>query len=55
MKKYVIVAYPECDEGYLPHKEKIIYAENHVEAERKAWKEFPEYHQIGAYAQEDGE
>ena len=52
MKKYVIVAYPECDEGYLPRQEKIIEARSHAEAERVAWREFPEYHEIGAFEME---
>lgn len=49
MKKYVIVAYPESDEGYLPRQEKTIYAKDHDEAQAKAWREFPEYHQVGAF------
>lgn len=53
MKKWTIVAYPECDEGYLPRKEKVIYARDHTEAERIAWREFPEYHEIGAYEVEE--
>ena len=48
-KKWTIVAYPECDEGYLPRKEQIIYAINHDEAMRIAWRTFPEYHEVGAY------
>lgn len=48
-KKWTIVAYPECDEGYLPRKEQIIYADNHDEAMRIAWRSFPEYHEVGAY------
>ena len=49
MKKFVIVAYSECEERYLPRQEKIIHAKDHAEAERIAWKTFPEYHEIGAY------
>jgi hypothetical protein len=49
MPKFVIVAYPECDEGYLPRKEKTITARDHAEAERIAWREFPEYHEVGAF------
>ena len=48
-KKWTIVAYPERDEGYLPRKEEIVYAENHDEAMRIAWRVFPEYHEVGAY------
>lgn len=55
MKKWTIVAYPECDEGYLPRKEKVIYARDHAEAERIAFREFPEYHEVGAYEMEEEE
>jgi hypothetical protein len=48
-KKWTIVAYPESDEGYLPRKEEIIYANDHDEAMRIAWRTFPEYHEVGAY------
>jgi hypothetical protein len=51
-KKWTIVAYPECDEGYLPRKEQIIYANDHDEAMRIAWRTFPEYHEVGAYEME---
>ena len=51
-KKWTIVAYPECDEGYLPRKEQIIYADDHDEAMRIAWRTFPEYHEVGAYEME---
>lgn len=53
MKKYEIVAYPECDEGYLPRQEKIIYAKDWDDAIDKAWCEFPEYHQVGAFEIEE--
>ena len=49
MKKWTIVAYPECDEGYLPRKEAIVEADTHAEAERKGFRLFPQYHEIGAY------
>lgn len=49
MKKWQIVAYAECDEGYLPRKEATVYAETHGEAERKGFAMFPEYHEIGAF------
>lgn len=50
MKKYCIVAYAEVDgDYYLPRQEKIITARNHAEAESKAWREFPEYHEVGAF------
>lgn len=53
MKKFCIVAYAECDESYLPRREKIITARNHSEAMSIAWREFPEYHEIGAFEVED--
>lgn len=54
MKKYCIVAYAECEGTYyLPRKEKIITARNHREAERIAFQEFPEYHEVGAYEVEE--
>lgn len=53
MKKWIIVAYPEHDEGYLPRQEKEVYAETHAEAERKGFRLFPEYHEIGAYEIEE--
>ena len=49
MKKWKIVAYPECDEGYLPRKEAFVFAETHAEAEDKGWRMFPEYHEVGAF------
>lgn len=53
MKKWTIVAYPECDEGYLPRKETVVYAETHREAESKGFRLFPEYHEVGAYEMEE--
>lgn len=53
MKKYVIVAYPESDEGYLPRQEKIVEARDSEEALYKGWRLFPEYHQVGAFEVED--
>ena len=55
MKKWIIVAYPECDEGYLPRQEKKVSAETHAEAERIGFRLFPEYREIGAYEIEEGE
>lgn len=49
MPKFVIVAYPECDEGYLPRKETTIEARDKTEAWYKASRLFPEYHEIGIY------
>lgn len=49
MKKWIIVAYPEADEGYLPRKEKEVKAETHDEAMKMGWRLFPEYHEVGAF------
>ena len=49
MKEYNIVAYPECDEGYLPRKEKTIMAKDWDQAIAIAWREFPEYHEVNAF------
>lgn len=53
MKRWTIVAYPECDEGYLPRQERKIYAKDWDEAIDKAWGLFPEYHEVGAYEVEE--
>ena len=53
MKRWTIVAYPECDEGYLSRQEKEISAKNWDEAIRIAYRLFPEYHEIGAYEVEE--
>ncbi len=50
MKKWIIVAYTVVDGNHhLPRQEAEIYAETHAEAESKAWRMFPEYHEVGAY------
>ena len=54
MRKWQIVAYPECGEGDLPRKETIIYAETHKKAVGKGFKMFPEYHEVGAFEIEEG-
>lgn len=53
MKKWIIVAYPEHDKGYLLRKEAVVYAETHREAESKGFRLFPEYHEVGAYEVEE--
>lgn len=53
MKRWTIVAYPECDEGYLPRQEREVYAKDWDEAISKAWDLWPEYHQVGAYEVEE--
>ena len=49
MAKWRIVAYPDEENYTMGRKEKVILAENHDEAMRIAWREFPEYHEVGAY------
>ena len=51
MKKYTVIAYPDED-GY-PRRCATIEAENHEQAKIKAWRMFPEYHQVGVFEQED--
>jgi hypothetical protein len=51
-KKWIIVAHPESDENYLPRKEEVVYADNFDEAISKAWRAFPEYHEVSAFAME---
>lgn len=53
LKKFTIVAYPECDEHILVRQEKDIYAKSHAEAIRIAWRTFPEYHEVGAFEIEE--
>jgi hypothetical protein len=54
MKKYTIVAYAECEGNYyLPRQEKEIFARSHDEAISRAWREFPEYHEVGAFEIEE--
>lgn len=48
MSKWKIVAYANAEYG-LPKKEKVIEAKNHDEAMKIAWKEFPEYDEVGAF------
>jgi hypothetical protein len=49
MAKWKIVAYPN-EEDFMPRKiSKVIEAKNHDEAMKIAWKEFPEYEEVGAY------
>lgn len=47
MKKYNVVAYP--DEEGNKRKEAVIEAENDSQAKIKAWRMFPEYHEVGVY------
>ena len=53
LKKFTIVAYPECDENILVRQEKEILAKDHKDAMRIAWRTFPEYHKVGAFEIEE--
>lgn len=48
--KFTIIAYAE--DG-LPRKEVIITASRKVQAWQKAWKMFPEYHEVGVFKEEE--
>lgn len=55
MAKWKIVARPDeedCHYGLKP-QEKVIEAKDWDEAMDIAWREFPEYHEVGAYRKED--
>lgn len=45
MHKYRVVAFADIEYG-LPKREAFIKAESYEEAKKKAWKMFPEYHEI---------
>jgi hypothetical protein len=47
MAKYEIVAYP--DEEGNKRQEAVIEARDYNDAINKAWKMFPEHHEVGAY------
>jgi hypothetical protein len=50
MKKWTIVAYAEVDGNYyLPRQEAEVYAKDWDGAIAKAWRMFPEYHEVGAF------
>ena len=49
MGKWQIVAYPDEETGGS-RKSKIIEAHGHEEAMKIAWRECPEYHEVGAFA-----
>ena len=49
MSKWTIVAYPDEENYSAGKKSKIIEAKDWDEAIDKARREFPEYHEVGAY------
>ena len=48
--KYAVIAYPN-EEGNK-RREAIIEAEDYNQAQLKAWKKFPEHHEIGVFEME---
>ena len=52
MKKYNVVAYP--DEDGNKRQEAVIDAADYTQAQIKAWKMFPEWHEVGVYEVEGG-
>lgn len=49
MAKWTIVAYPDEENHPMRRKVKVVEAKDWYEAIDKARREFPEYHEIGAY------
>lgn len=49
MAKWEIVAYPDEENYSMGKKRKTITAKNYDEAIDKAWREFPEYHEVNAF------
>lgn len=49
MAKWKIVAFPDEENYGMGKKEKIIVATSYEDAMAQAWREFPEYHEVGAY------
>ena len=51
MKKYTVVAYHDED-GY-PRQSITIEATDQEQAQRIAWRLFPEYHEVGVFEQRE--
>ena len=49
MAKWTIIAYPDEEDYSAGKKSKVIEAKDYDEAIDIAWREYPEYHQVGAY------
>ena len=47
--KYTVIAYAESG---LPRKEATITAHNKDEAWARAWRMFPEYHEVGVWEED---
>ena len=54
MKKWQIVAYPECDEGNLSKKGAVVDARDSEEALYKGFRMFPEYHEVSVFEIKEG-
>lgn len=52
MSEWTIVAYPDEEDYGAGRKSKVIEAKDYDEAIDKAWEEYPEYHEVGAYENE---
>ena len=48
MNKWLIVAYADAEYG-LKRQEKMIEAKDYQDALEKAWREYPEYHELAVY------
>ena len=53
MSKWTIIAYPDEENYSMGKRSKTVEAKDHDEAMRIALKEFPEYHEVGAFKEED--
>lgn len=49
MAKWKITAYPDEEDYSAGKKTKVINAKNYDEAIDRAWREFPEYHEVNAF------
>ena len=49
--KYNVIAYPDED-GY-PRQETTIIAANREQAQDKAWRMFPEYHEVAVFEESE--
>ena len=53
MKNFTVIAYP--DENGYPKRETIIKAKDEQQAQRIAWRLFPEYHEVGVFEEKIAE
>lgn len=52
MSKWTIVAYPDEENYSMGKRSKTIEAKDYDEAIKIAWREFPEYHEVGAFKED---